>query len=65
LGEKYFAIPWNALSFDADRRRFILNVERAVLEGAPGFDKHHWPAMADPAWASDLHAYYGYPPYWG
>lgn len=64
LGEKYFAIPWNALTFDADRHRFILNVERGVLEGAPGFDKNHWPAMADPGWASDLHAYYGYRPYW-
>jgi sporulation protein YlmC with PRC-barrel domain len=65
LGEKYFAIPWNALTFDADGHRFILNVDRGVLEGAPGFDKAHWPAMADPGWASHLHAYYGFPPYWG
>jgi len=65
LGEKYFAIPWNALTFDSDRHRFILNVDRAVLEGAPGFDRNHWPAMADPEWASHLHAYYGFPPYWG
>ena len=64
LGEKLFAIPWNALTFDADRHRFILNIERGVLEGAPGFDKTHWPAMADPQWALHLHAYYGYPPYW-
>jgi sporulation protein YlmC with PRC-barrel domain len=64
LGEKLFAIPWNALTFDADRHRFILNIERGVLEGAPGFDKAHWPAMANPEWACHLHAYYGYPPYW-
>jgi sporulation protein YlmC with PRC-barrel domain len=65
LGEKYFAIPWNALTFDAAHRRFILAVDRGVLECAPGFDKSQWPAMADPVWASHLHAYYGYPPYWG
>ena len=62
LGEKLFAIPWNAFTFDADHHRFILNVDRGVLEGAPGFD--NWPAMADPDWASHLHAYYGYRPYW-
>jgi Uncharacterized conserved protein len=64
LGEKLFAIPWNAFTFDADHHRFILNVDRGVLEGAPGFDKKHWPAMADADWASHLHAYYGYRPYW-
>jgi sporulation protein YlmC with PRC-barrel domain len=64
LGEKLFAIPWSALTFDADRHRFILNIDRGVLEGAPGFDKSQWPPMADPAWASHLHAYYGYRPYW-
>lgn len=65
LGEKYFAIPWNALTFDADHHRFILAVDRGVLESAPGFDRGQWPTMADPVWASQLHAYYGYPPYWG
>lgn len=64
LGEKYFAVPWNALTLDADRRCFILNVDRGVLEGAPGFDKQEWPAMADPQWAARLHAYYGCHPYW-
>jgi len=64
MGEKLFAIPWTAFTFDADRHRFILNVDRGVLEGAPGFDKKHWPAMADPDWATHLHAYYGYRPYW-
>ena len=64
LGDKLFAVPWNAFAFDADRHRFILNVDRGVLEGAPGFDKSQWPAMADPRWASHLHAYYGYRPYW-
>jgi len=64
LGDKLFAVPWNAFTFDADRHRFILNVDRGVLEGAPGFDKSQWPAMADPRWASHLHAYYGYRPYW-
>ena len=34
------------------------------FEKAPGFDKDHWPSMADPTWASEVHAYYGARPYW-
>jgi hypothetical protein len=28
-------------------------------KNAPGFDKDHWPAMADTSWASDVHKFYG------
>ena len=64
LGEKYFALPWNALALDIDHHRFILDVDRGVLEGAPGFDRERWPAMSDPRWAAHLHEYYGIRPYW-
>jgi sporulation protein YlmC with PRC-barrel domain len=64
LGEKYFAIPWRALTLDTDRKCFILDVDKQRLENAPGFDKDHWPSMADQRWASDLHRYYGAAPYW-
>lgn len=46
IGDKLFAIPWSALALDADRKCFILDVDRASLESAPGFDKDHWPATA-------------------
>lgn len=29
-----------------------------MTKSAPGFDKDHWPLMADYAWANDLHRYY-------
>ena len=64
MGNKLFAIPWSALTLDADEQCFILNVAKDVLDGAPGFDKDHWPAMADPTWASELHSYYKAAPYW-
>lgn len=64
IGEKLFAVPWRALTLDADEKRFILNVDKDVLKNAPGFDKDHWPEMADERWATDVHAYYDYPPYW-
>jgi len=64
MGSKYFAIPWPALTLDAVEKRFVLAVTRDRLEAAQGFDKDHWPAMADRQWATELHAHYGVDPYW-
>lgn len=64
IGDKLFAIPWGALTLDTDRKCFILDVDAERLKAAPGFDKDHWPSMADPAWASEVHAYYGQRNYW-
>ncbi len=61
MGEKLFAVPWQALKLDLEHKRFILDVDKARLEGAPGFDKGSWPNMSDPAWAKDIHSYYGTP----
>lgn len=47
IGDKLFAIPWEALNMDLERDHFVLNADRALFKNAPGFDKHHWPAMPD------------------
>jgi len=31
---------------------------------APGFDRDHWPDLADPVWANKIHSYYGTTPYY-
>ena len=59
MGEKLFAVPWQALTLDTDNERFVLNVDSAKLDSAPGFDKDHWPNMADETWANSIHSYYG------
>ena len=64
IGSKLFAVPWSALTMDAAEKRFILDVPKERLENAPGFDKDHWPSMADPTWATELHTYYNVRPYW-
>jgi sporulation protein YlmC with PRC-barrel domain len=64
MGSKYFAVPWSAFTLDAGEKRFILDVAKDRLENAPGFDKDHWPSMADRTWATELHAYYDVAPYW-
>lgn len=59
MGDKLFAVPWNALTLDTNNHRFVLNVAKETLKDAPGFDKDHWPAMADPSWAQGVHRFYG------
>lgn len=63
MGNKLFAVPWNALKLDTVNKRFVLDVDKDRLESAPGFDKDQWPDMADAAWSKEIHDYYGVTPY--
>jgi hypothetical protein len=54
MGDRLFAIPWNALDLDADRKCFLLDVGIDRLKAAPGFDKDDWPDMADEQWAGKV-----------
>jgi sporulation protein YlmC with PRC-barrel domain len=53
LGDKLFAVPWQALHLDIDKDR---------MQNAPGFDKNAWPDMADARWAQHIHSFYGTDP---
>jgi sporulation protein YlmC with PRC-barrel domain len=64
IGDKLFAVPWSALTVDQGEHEFVLDVSRATLENAPGFDKSNWPDMADPSFGNDIHTHYGKTPYW-
>lgn len=64
IGDKYFAIPWEAFSIDTDNKCFVLNVPKEKLENAPGFDKDQWPTNADHSYISSVYDHYGYKPYW-
>ena len=62
--DKLFAVPWLALTLDADNRCFILNVDKRRLRDAPGFHRDHWPAMAQSEWADQVHRFYSAEPFW-
>jgi sporulation protein YlmC with PRC-barrel domain len=64
IGDKLFAVPWNALRVEEGEHQFILDVDKQTLENAPGFDKDNWPDMADPAFGASIHQHYGKTPYW-
>lgn len=58
MGDKLFAIPWNAINYDKKEECFILNADKERLKNAPGFDKNNWPNMADEQWAQSIRNYY-------
>jgi sporulation protein YlmC with PRC-barrel domain len=62
---KLFAVPWDALTLDAVEKRFVLPVTKERLAEAPGFDRDHWPTMAEPDWIEKIRAYYEDLPYLG
>jgi sporulation protein YlmC with PRC-barrel domain len=65
MGNKMFAMPWQAFEFSNTENKLILNVEKAKLENAPGFDQDStWPDFADRTWGQGIYKYYGYDPYW-
>ena len=56
MGDKLFAIPWSSLTVDTVEKRFVLNVDKTLLERAPGFDKDNWPNMADRTWGTGVYS---------
>lgn len=64
LGNKLFAIPWQALTLDPEKDCFLLDVKKETLQNAPGFDKDKWPDMSDTRWGAGVHTHYGVTPYW-
>jgi sporulation protein YlmC with PRC-barrel domain len=58
IGEKYFAVPFEALELKAGKQIYLLNRDKAFLKNAPGFNKEHWPG-------TNSHHYREVEGYWG
>lgn len=63
MGEKLFAVPWQALQLDTVNKRFVLNIDKERLKNAPGFDPDAWPDMSDAGWSNQIHSFYGTDPH--
>jgi sporulation protein YlmC with PRC-barrel domain len=58
IGDKLFAVPWDALALAPSGKEFILDVGKEVLDNAPGFDRNNWPNMADESWHTQIHSHW-------
>ena len=59
MGNKLFAIPWTAMQLDEEHKCFVLDVDKQVLENAPGFDKDSWPDLSNEEYGRSVYAHYG------
>lgn len=64
MGGTLHAIPWSALTLDPADQCFRLDATAEHVKSAPGFDKDHWPSMADPQWGAAVYQFYEREPYW-
>jgi sporulation protein YlmC with PRC-barrel domain len=60
VGDKLIAVPWDAfkLKYDETDTYFVLDIAKAKLETAPGFDEDNWPDVADEKWRDEINRYY-------
>lgn len=59
IGDKYFAVPLEAFRPDTQSEKLVLDVDKARLENAPGFDKNNWPATPDASFIESVYDFYG------
>lgn len=62
IGDKYFAVPVEALEFSTSDREITLDVDKETLKNAPGFDKNNWPQEASVEFVQSMYDHYGYEP---
>lgn len=64
VGDKLFAVPWQALRLSEEEHAFYLDVDKELFKTAPGFDKDDWPEHAMHDWLVSVYEFYGYSPWW-
>ena len=57
MGKSYYPLPFELLSFDPVRDRYVVTVDRRLLEGGPSW-ANHAPEF-DQAYADRVASYYG------
>ena len=64
IGNKYFAVPWPALTVSTVPKCLVMDADKEMLKSAEGFDHDHWPDFADQHWGARIHDHYRTTPYW-
>ena len=59
IGDKYFAVPLEAFRPDTQSEQLVLDVDKATLENAPGFDKSNWPVTPNDSFMETVYDFYG------
>jgi hypothetical protein len=54
VGDKLFAVPWNAVILDREKRTVHVDVTKEALERSPSFTADKWPDPNDRDWGKEV-----------
>ena len=57
IGERYHPVPWSALDYDTHKDGFVVDMDKAVLEGSPSYDDARLASPQD-EWGGEVNDYY-------
>jgi len=60
LGQKYHPVPWNVLVYDGERDGYVVDVDKALLEGSPSYRPDDAPEFNE-AYGERISTYYDRP----
>jgi sporulation protein YlmC with PRC-barrel domain len=64
IGDRSYPLPWEKLRYDTALGGYVVDVDRATLEGAPSYANDERVAWDDWAWGERVAGYYGARPFW-
>lgn len=64
IGDNYHPLPWEKLTYDTQKGGYVVDIDRATLEGAPSYTDAATANWEDETWSRNVYAHYGVHPYW-
>jgi sporulation protein YlmC with PRC-barrel domain len=59
IGDSYHPLPWDQLTYDTSMGGYVVNLDRARLEGAPSYAASDTTTWDDPEYGRRVNDYYG------
>jgi hypothetical protein len=64
ISDRWFAMPWEIMTWSPDKNKFVMDMPTKVLETAPGMHKEKWVEDINADWLAKCYLHYGLAPYW-
>ena len=64
ISDKWFALPWEILTWSVENKKFILDMSKETFKEAPGLDKTKWPSEINFDLVAKTYSHFGVAPYW-
>src|SRR5580698_2350293 len=62
MGESYHPLPWQSLKYDEAQGGYVVDIDKARLEGAPSYTSTDADRWSDPTYGRQVDDYYGVGP---